>query len=883
MARRPDPKELLDYIKNGEKSLSQGKLKIFLGAAPGVGKTYSMLQESIARQNGGLNVLAGVVETHGRKETEAMLNELQILAKKLIDYKGKKLKEFDLDMALTYQGYLVLVDELAHANVPGSRHNKRWQDVMELLDRGIDVYTTLNVQHIESLNNQINQITGITIRETVPDTVLERANSIELIDLPPEDLIKRLNEGKIYVPTDTGIAIDHFFRKGNLIALREIALRYTADRVDTEVLFYRRGELIEKIWPTKERLLVCIGPDQNSSKLIRAAYRIAKSLRAEWIVIFVDTPYLKLSEDQHRDIIQNLHRAEQLGGKTLVVNGTDVVTEVINYARDRNVTKIILAKTVKSRWRDFFSRSLADEFVRSSDDIDLYILRDSVVKEKSPLYASNKNSTSQLEYLISIATVGLCSAVGFLLSKYLEFSSLVMIYFLGVIFISARGYLWPSVLASILSVLFFYFFFVPPVLGFAIPKPQHLITLVTMLLVSQVIAHLTTLTRQQAKFSRAREQKSTMMHLLSKQLASTRGVNHLLEIALSYISDVFNSEVLALLPDANQHLQVINLHNVPLTLSPKEQSVAQWVYELGQTAGLGTETLPDNEAVYIPLLGTKNSLGVLRILPKDPTQLLIPEQLHLLEGISNQTAMALEVDRLQEEAKKTELQIETDRVRNVLLKYVCDNMHAPLVDIMNLSSNLIEIGQKMNLNAIEHSGNSIYINSEELNHSINNLSQLIRLETTEITLTRGLHSLEKVVNIALKSLNRKLANKTIRIHSLESLPKISFNKVFLEQVFYNIIENAIKYTPAESPIEIYAELYPERVIISIEDHGPGVALEEMNKIFEKFYRSQAISHIKGMGLGLTISQKIIHLHGGEIWAENRKGGGAIFRFTLPLT
>ncbi len=884
MEQRPDPKELLKYVQKEEQQQRQGKLKIYLGAAPGVGKTYSMLKDALEKSQDGLDVVAGIVETHDRLETKALLKNLETLPRHTLHYRGKVLQEFDLDGALARQPKLVLVDEMAHTNAPGSRHNKRWQDILELLDRGIDVYTTLNVQHIESLNNIVTQITGVVVRETVPDTLLEKAHAIELIDLPPEDLIKRLKEGKVYISTDAGLAIEHFFREGNLIALRELALRVTAEQVNTEVLLHRHGTSIEKIWPTTERLLVCIAPNPHAPELIRSTYRMAKRLRAEWIAIYVETPHSPLSEEERHNIVQYLQLAERLKGQTLTIGGTDVLKEIINFARNHKITKVILGKKARSRWQDFFKRSLADELVRHSDDIDLYILRDNLQKAQYPKKNTQPCSTPKIAYLTSIATVSVCTAINFLIFKYAELSTLMMVYFLGIIFVSTQGFFGPSFLTSLLSVFMLGSLFMPHhKIGMFFSDTPHLIMLASMLFVSQVVSHITLLIKQQANFSRIREQRTATMHLLSKQLAHTRGIKPLLEIAVLQISDVFNSQVLALLPDKNHKLIPITGKNTEFILTPKDQSVAQWVYELGQTAGLGTQTLPDNEAIYIPLLGSKGSLGVLRVLPKDPNRFLIPEQLRLLEGFCNQTAMALDVDRLEGEANSAKIQMETDKVRNVLLKSISDNMHSPLIDIMNSANQVIEKGYQLNSLEIQEIGNSIYDYSKDLNHLINKVSQISRLETTETTPIKKLHSintLNKVINIAIKSLGIK--NRIINIQLPTDLPQIYFNKVFIEQVFFNIIENASKYTPFDTPIDISAALEKDRVVISIEDHGPGLALEEINKIFEKFYRGQAITNIQGMGLGLAICQKIINLHGGEIWAENRLGGGAIFRFTLPL-
>ncbi len=892
MERRPDPKELLEYVKKEErreKKQASGKLKIFLGAAPGVGKTYSMLESALARQQEGLSVVAGLVETHGRRETEVLLEKIEVLPRKKLEYRGKKLQEFDLDGALDCNPNLLLVDEMAHTNVPGSRHNKRWQDIIELLDRGIDVYTTVNVQHIESLNNIVTQITGIVVRETVPDTVFERATGIELVDLPPEDLLQRLAEGKVYVPEDIVTAKENYFRRGNLTALRELALRFTADQVDTEVLLHRRGESIEKIWPTKERLLVCIGPDPDAPKLIRITKRLAKALHAEWIAVSIETANMRYSPSERKNVIAHLRLAELEGAETLMVGGTNIAKDILTIAHERNATKIIVSKkSKKGFWKNLFSKSLADEFVRASSDVDIYILHSEAEEvktyEKNPLQVENP----KLGYLMSILTVIICTAINFIFNNYLDTSTFVMVYLLGVIYISVKGYYGPAIVATFLSALTFDYMFLPPQFMFGISDLQSIITLITMIIVSLIVVNLTILHRKQAEFSRWREFRIANLHLLSKQLAAARGVKKLLEIARRQIEEVFDCKVLALLPNDDNQLEPVlgpSLRpNEPIdrtALTEKDQSVAQWVYELGQIAGHGTETLPENEAIFIPLLGSKGTVGVLQVIPKDPNRFLIPDQLHLLESFANQTALAIEVDRLQEEAQDTKLQRETDKVSNILLTYISDSMRPPLIDIIGSTNNLIALGEQLNSEPIRILSTDISENAEELNHLVNNLSQIIRLETGPSP-TKKLHSLEKVINAALKRLSRRLEKRPVLVKMPESLPKLYFNSVFLEQVFFNILENAIKYTPPLSPIDIFVYVEKPRVLVSIEDQGPGLAIDEINKIFEKFYRGQSITNVGGMGLGLAICQKIIFMHGGDIWAENRLGGGAIFRFTLPL-
>jgi two-component system, OmpR family, sensor histidine kinase KdpD len=611
MDLRPNPKELLELIKQEELTQlkdNRGKLKIFLGAAPGVGKTYAMLEGALEAKKEGIDVVVGLVETHGRQETEILLNKLEILPKQAINYKGKDRLEFDLDGVLRRDPKLVLVDELAHCNISGARHNKRWQDILELLDSGIDVYTTINVQHIESLNNIVAQLINVIVRETVPDTILDKAHAIELVDLPPEDLIKRLKEGKVYVSADIiGLATDHFFRKENLIALRELAFRITAEQIHAEELLRRMRGSIEKIWPHKERLLVCIGPDLIAAKLIRSAFRMAKRLKADWIAVHVELPQVKLSESDHNNVIRNLQLVEQLGGQAFDIGGTNIAKEIINFSRECNITKIILGKTSRSRFKEIFNPSLANELVHLGDDLDLHILSNNI-KNNNFIKTIKIKEPYNFMIIAGLGFSGLCLLINYLVFKYLDLNP-------------------------------------------EFNNKQYLLNFIITVLFSQIIYYLLVFTKKREKFFCAREQRTATLHLLNKKLAYTRGVQQLLNIAIVHVARVFNSEVLILLPDnsnTSMHsLIAYNQNNQKVTLSPKEESVAEWVYKLGQIAGLGTETLPDNDAIYLPLLGSNSSIGVMRVLPFVPRDLSTPAQRHLLENFCNQTAMALEVEMLQ--------------------------------------------------------------------------------------------------------------------------------------------------------------------------------------------------------------------------------------------
>jgi two-component system sensor histidine kinase KdpD len=880
--QRLNPENILKRVQEEERQEQRGKLKIYLGAAPGVGKTYTMLQDAIAKRAQGLDVIIGVVESHDRSEVKSLLSNLEIIPPQKVEYHGRQLSEFNLDGALKRNPGLILIDEMAHTNIPGLRHSKRWQDIKELLDRGIDVYTTLNIQHVESLNDVISQIIHTRIKETVPDFMLELANTIELVDLPPEELLKRLQEGKVYFPQQANIAAENFFRKGNLIALRELALRTTAERVGEQVLLYRQGQGIQHIWPTKEKLLVCVGSHYASTKIIRSARRMAVNAQADWIAVHVDMPGIQ-NEEERRRAIQNLKLAEQLGADTKILSGINIVNEIMSYAREQNITKIVIGKRIRPRWKDLLFRSLADELVRSSGEIDISIVTNEVSDFTKPKPKTPSKSTIPWKiYGITLGVIALATCFNLLIYPYLHTSSLLMVYLLAVIIIALFGYTGPSLVASILSVLAYSFFFVQPVYSFSISDFQYGFTFIVILAVSQTISQLTILTKWQIKASRLAEKYTASLHTLSKQLASTRGVDKLLEVGVSYISEIFNSEIMALLSE-NGHLAIRAGYGSNRALNEKEQGVAQWVFDLGQTAGLGTDTLPFSDAVYIPLLTTQGTIGVLRVFPIEKNQLFTPEQMQLLEACANQMAVAIEVDRLQDQTRKSELEVETDRVRSTLLQSVSHDLHTPIVSILGSASTLVELGDELDARKIKRLGNDIYFEADQLNRLINNLLQITYFDAEKIKLHKIPHSLKNIVTLVIKDSAKKLGKKTINIHIPDDLPDIPLDERLIEEVFVNLIDNAIKFTPTESPINITATLNENNVVVCIEDRGPGIVPDEVNQLFEKFYRGRMLTSERGLGLGLAICRSIINAHGGKIWAENRADGGAVFKFTLPLS
>jgi two-component system sensor histidine kinase KdpD len=661
--KRPDPDTLLNQIHAEEKAQKRGKLKIFFGACPGVGKTYAMLEAARAKKAEGFDVVIGLLETHGRKETASLLEGLEILPPQDLEYRGTVFKEFDIDGALKRKPGLLLVDELAHSNANGARHTKRWQDVQELLDLGVNVYSTLNVQHLESLNDIVAQITGVIVRETLPDNVLKTADEVELIDLPPDDLLKRLQEGKVYVPETVQRAVQNFFKKGNLIALREMALRTTADRVNDQVQDYRRTMAITQTWATSDLLLVCVSPSPSSANLVRAAHRMAKSLKANWIALYVETPaQARQSAESRSRAIRHLRLAEQLGAETATVSGSDFAEEVMDYAKERNVTKIFIGKPVGYSWRNLFNLSPVDQLLRKSGDIDIYATRGEAVEtwkteRKTP--AAERNPFAWSGYGWAVLAVGASTAVAWFLFPRVDLANLIMVYLLGILAVSYRQNLGPSTLASFLSVIAFDFFFVPPRFSFAVTDTQYIFMFLVMLLVGLSISNLTVRIRDQARLSRLRERRTSALYSLSRELASTWGTAELLEIAVKHISEVFESSVIALLPDENGRLRVQCGDVADFNLTPKEMGVAHWAYDLGQMAGRGTDTLPGTDALYLPLLASGEPVGALGVKTRHPEKLMIPEQLHLLEAFAHQTALAVSADKLLRKQQQTQMQVET--------------------------------------------------------------------------------------------------------------------------------------------------------------------------------------------------------------------------------
>ncbi len=877
---RPDPDALLALARQAEADESRGRLRIFFGAAPGVGKTYSMLEAARAKRAEGLDVVVGVAETHGRAETEALLTGLEILPRRRISYKGHELAEFDLDGALARRPALILVDELAHTNAPGSRHAKRWQDIRELLEAGIDVYTTVNVQHIESINDVVAQITGVLVRETVPDSILEQADAIVLVDLPLEDLQRRLKEGKVYMPRQAEWAARNFFRSGNLIALRELALRFTADRINAAVLVYREGHAIETTWPTAERLLVCVGPSPTSAKLIRAAKRMSASLRAPWIAAYVEAP--RLSDAQRRSAAENLRLAEKLGAEVVTIAGPRVSEEIVDLARSKNVTRIIIGKPVRPRWKDFLLGSPVDELIRKSGEIDVHVIRGDVGGEAGRIVGAAARRRSPLRaYVLSLAVWTAATAISFAMFPTFQLANIIMVYLLGVVVAAMYCGRGPSALNAVASVLAFDFFFVPPGLTFAVSDTQYILTFGIMLAVALAISRLTTRMRDHADLARELERRSGLMLALSQRLAEVRGEETVAAVAERAIAELLGCGVVVLLSDSHGGLRHPLGQDID-RLDAKAFGAAQWTYTHNRIAGLGTDTLPDVRAMLLPLSGRDAPVGVLAALPQPAQAAFSPDQARLLDSFAKQIGLALEVERLQASASRARLESEAERLKASLLSAVTHDLQTPLAAISGSAESLLLPDAAADGETRAMLARNIRDEAARLSRLLDNLLRLTRLESGAVRLRKEPMPLEEVVGAALSRVEKILGERPVAISLPDDLPMPPLDGLLMEQLLVNLLENIGKYTPPGSPVNIGARRVGDAVELTVEDRGPGLPADALERIFDIFYRVPGEHPPRGYGLGLAISRAVAVAHGGSIRAENRPRGGARFIVTLPL-
>jgi two-component system sensor histidine kinase KdpD len=884
---RPNPDQLLAQFAADEAKAQQGRLKIFFGYAAGVGKTFSMLEAARREKKAGVDVVVGYVEPHGRRETEALLDGLEVLPLRVVPYRGVQLKEFDLDAVLRRRPSVVLVDELAHTNAEGCRHAKRWQDVFEILDAGIDVYTTLNVQHIESLNDVIAQITGVAVRETLPDAVIDRADDIELIDITPDELLQRLQQGKVYISAQAERALEHFFQHPKLAALRELSLRQAARRLQRDVDEGRTDSRSQKLWPTSERLLVCVGPSPKGAKLIRAAKRMASALDAEWRVVSVDTGNAsQRSTSAKQQVAAHLHLAESLGAEVHQLVGENVASTILTYARSRNVGHVLVGKTAEPFWRRWLVGSTVDQLIRESGDIDIFLVQGEEEGAITPVERiARVRHTPTLHWIAATGIVLLATVLGWLMHRLaLTEANIIMVYLAGVAIVSVFFGRGPSVVASVLSVIIYDLFFVPPYLSFAVADAQYLLTFAVMLVIGLLISGITARVRQQIMESQERERSTHSLYRLTRQLGEATGVEFLISMAGERLKELFEADVTVALRDDGGRLDERFGGSSAILKDGSNEAVATWVAEHHQSAGRGTDTLPNASALFLPLIGTQSTIGVVGIRTADPDRFGDPDQRQLLDTCVRQIALAIERDLLALKAYEAKLDVESERLRSSLLSSVSHDLRTPLAVISGATSSILE-SSGGRLSASEQSLlTSAREESQRLSRLVENLLDMTRLESSSINAHREPHVVEELVGSAVDRVESLLKEQRIEMDVPPDLPLISVDGILVEQMLVNLLENAIRHSPPSGIITVSAKTTKGMVELSIRDQGEGLPPGEEKRVFEKFFQSanRRPDSRRGVGLGLAICKAVADIHEGTIEARNRDAGGAEFQVTLPI-
>ncbi|MBC8951923.1 two-component system sensor histidine kinase KdpD [Xenorhabdus sp. PB62.4] len=890
--QRPDPDDLL--VLANEKP--RGKLKIFFGACAGVGKTYAMLQEAQRLLAQGLDVIIGVVETHERQETAALLKGLPRLSSKYFRHHERRVAAFDIDAALARHPAIILMDELAFSNPQGCRHPKRWQDVEELLEAGIDVLTTINVQHLESLNDIVGGITGIRVRETIPDHIFDQADDVVLVDLPPDDLRQRLKDGKVYLSDQAERAIEHFFRKENLIALRELALRRTADRVDDQMRAIRDTRGKEPVWHTRDNLLLCIGYNAGNEKLVRKAARLAAKLDCVWHAVYVETPRLhRLPESKRRTILKALKLAQDLGAETATLSDSHEEKAILRYAREHNLGKILIGRYYDShptlfdpilfgyKWRPDFSERLG----KLGPDLDLIIVALEDKKRWDKEQKDNRPFNEKWRIPIQgfMMAIVLCALITLFSRTFLftlDKANLVTLYLLGVVIIALFYGRWPSVFAAFVNVISFDIFFVQPHWSLAVTDMQYLLTFTVMLIVGAVVGNLTAGIRYQARIARYREQRTRHLYEITRELSKAMNEEDIARISYHFLSNSFQAKTGLLLPDSNHHLyQVKSNDGGQMQI---DEAVAKWCFDKKQPAGAGTDTLPGVPYQLLPIATPSQVFAILAIESSNLRQLLVPEQQRLLQTFTGIIANALERLHLTRSAESAKLETEREQLRNSLLAALSHDLRTPLTVLFGQTEILM-----LDLSAENsvHTQQVNQIRQQILSTSrlVNNLLDMARIQSGGIQLNLEWYSLEEIVGSALRSLEYTLNRYTVEL-SLPANLLLHCDAALLERVFINLLENAMKYTHEHTPLGIKATIEQKtekrQVHIEIWDAGTGIPPGQEQLIFDKFSRASKESAIPGVGLGLAICQSIIDIHGGKIWANNNKKGGASFHFILPL-
>ncbi len=891
---RPRPEAFLDEARSEERKRGgAGRFKIFLGASPGVGKTFSMLEEARMRQRAGLDVVVALVETHGRAETASLLGALEQLPRRSIAYRGQDLSELDLDALLSRKPQLALIDELAHTNAPGSRHPKRWQDVMEVLDAGIDVTTTLNIQHVESLNDVVARITGVRVHETVPDHVLQRADEIELIDLPPEELIKRLKEGKVYVPQQIGQALENFFGKGNLTALRELALRTAASRVDAEMLAWMQANSVKGPWPTEERLLVCINEAPAAKGLVRAGKRMAERARLPWIVATVLTPrHEAMPAETRAATTEALRLAETLGAETVTLHAeSDAAAEILRYARQRNVSRLVIGRprSQHSLWHKalrLFREPVADRLLDEATDFEITVVTPHVRIERRKVARAPLVAPEWQGYVGALAAIAVATAIAWPIAVWdgIPGGAISALYLIAVLVVGARYGLWPSLATGVLGSLAYNFFYTEPYYTFSVLRPEDIVSVVVYLLGALFTGTLASRLKAQVEAMRAAQRRTETLYGFARKIAAATDTDDVLWAAAFHIAATLDCHSLILTPDAAGALQQVQGHPTIEDLDARAEGAARWAFEKNEPAGAGTATLPMSEWLFVPLATGDRPLGVIGVRFRDRHRGLDPETRRLLVAVEDQVAVAVERARLSVELADARVSAESEKLRGALLNSVSHDLRTPLVTVIGAISSLAEgrdaIGaddrRELILTALDE--------ARRLDRYVQNLLDMTRLGHGALTPRRAAIDLREIVGRVRSDLQRVLAGHRLEFEAPRDLPMLDVDPVLIGQALANLVENAVKYAPAGSTIRIVAEAGGRFATISVADEGPGIPLSERGKVFDLFHRvAQGDAKPAGTGLGLAIVRGLVEAHGGSASAQAGPGGrGAAIVLTLPL-
>jgi len=880
---RPSPDALLEKARQE----TRGRLKIFLGAAPGVGKTYEMLESGRAKMSDGVDVVIGIVETHGRKETQALVNGFEVIPRVKIDYKGRPLEEMDIDAILARRPSLVLVDELAHTNAEGSRHPKRYLDVKELLDRGIDVYTTLNIQHVESLNDVVSQITRIRVRETVPDSVIDMADDVEIIDLTPEDLIKRLHDGKVYVPKTAEKALTNYFTAGNLTALRELALRKTAQRVDDQLLTHMQAHAIAGPWAAGERVLVSIDQHARSASLVRYASRMASRLRAPWAAVYIETNQsISLTEADRDTIAATLRLAEQLGGEALTIPGREVSEELVRHAAANNVTHIVIGAPSKPTWRDWLHRSIADDLIRTSGNISVHVISGSEkdgTSARGVKAAPSSPAFNIQPYVSATAYVAIALIAGVVLDQVLDVRNLALVFLMAVLTSAVIHGLRPALYTCVLSALSFNFFFLPPRYTLTINDPESVLALFFFLGVAVIASNLTATVQRQAAAARQRARTTEDLYLFSKKLAGTGTLDDVLWATAFQLASMLKVRVVLLLPEGGT-IAVKAGYPPDDTLDEADIAAARWAWEHNHAAGRGADTLPGAKRLYVPLRTGRAAVGVIGLdNDRRDGPLLTPEQQRLLDALADQAALAIERIQLVADVDRAKLAAEADRLRSALLTSISHDLKTPLAAILGAAGTLRDYLDSMPPEDRVDLLSTVIDESERLNRFIANLLDMTKIESGAMEPNYALHYPGDIAGSALRRAEKILAHHQTAIRIPADLPMVRVDPVLFEQVLFNLFDNAAKYAPEGSSIRIEAWADAYSVMIQVLDEGPGIPPADVDRVFDTFYRVRKGDQVRaGTGLGLSICRGFVEAMGGTITAGNRNDrSGAVFTIRLP--